>query len=242
MIPESVEEALMQSPKLLYCIPNFMNPTGVDMSLERREAVVALARQYEIPILEDDPYGELRFEGEAKPSLYELDPESVMYSGTFSKIFAPGFRVGWMVAPVEALTKLTQAKQSADLQVATYNQRLLFEAIQDGFIEAQIEQVRAYYYAQRNLMMEAIDEYFPDAVQYRTPAGGMFVWCQLPEHVDTTVLLEAALEAEVAYVPGRPFYANGGGHNTMRLSFSLATSDEIDEGLARLGKVIKQAL
>jgi len=137
---------------------------------------------------------------------------------------------------------LTQAKQSADLQVANYNQRLLFEAIQDGFIETQIEQVRSYYYAQRNLMMEAIDEYFPKAVEYEAPAGGMFVWCRLPEHIDTTVLLERALEAEVAYVPGTPFYAHGGGRNTMRLSFSLATADEIDEGLARLGKVIQEAL
>jgi len=242
MIPDSVEKALQQSPKFLYCIPNFMNPTGVDMSLERRESVVALARQYEVPILEDDPYGALRFEGEAKPNLYELGPDCVLYGGTFSKIFAPGFRVGWIVAPLEAREKLTQAKQSADLQVANYNQRLLFEAIQDGFIETQIEQVRSYYYAQRNLMMEAIDEYFPKAVEYEAPAGGMFVWCRLPEHIDTTVLLERALEAEVAYVPGTPFYAHGGGRNTMRLSFSLATADEIDEGLARLGKVIQEAL
>lgn len=242
MLPESVEAALAQSPKFIYCIPNFMNPTGVDMSLERRHAVVELAAKYDVPILEDDPYGELRFVGEPKPKLYELAPDRVIYGGTFSKILAPGFRVGWLVAPVEARERLTLAKQVTDLQVSTYTQRLLYEAIQDGFIDAQIERVRSYYYQQRNLMIEAIDQYFPEEVTYTAPAGGMFVWCQLPEHLDAAEVLEDALDALVAYVPGAPFYPNDGGHNTLRMSFSLATPHEIDEGLQRLGKVFTKAV
>ena len=242
MIPESVEAALQQSPQFLYCIPNFMNPTGVDMSLERRHAIVDLAKKYGVPILEDDPYGALRFAGDPKPSLYELAPDHVIYAGTFSKILAPGFRVGWIIAPREARERLTLAKQSADLQVSTYTQRLLYEALGDGFIEEQIQRVRTYYYQQRNLMVEAMDQYFPAAVKYNPPSGGMFVWCELPEHIDATKLIDVALDAKVAYVPGQPFYPNGGGENTLRLSFSLATPDEIDEGLARLGKVFEGVL
>lgn len=242
MLPESVEAALAQSPKFIYCIPNFMNPTGVDMSLERRHALVELAEKYDVPILEDDPYGELRFTGEPKPKLYELAPDRVIYGGTFSKILAPGFRVGWLVAPLEARERLTLAKQVTDLQVSTYTQRLLYEAVQDGFIDSQIERVRSYYYQQRNLMIEAIDQYFPREVTYTPPAGGMFVWCQLPGYLDAAEVLEDALEAHVAYVPGAPFFPNDGGHNTLRMSFSLATPDEIDEGLQRLGKVFAEAI
>ena len=242
MIPDSVEAALEQSPKFLYCIPNFMNPTGVDMSLERRQAVADLAMQYDIPILEDDPYGELRFAGNPKPTLYELAPSHTIYAGTFSKILAPGFRIGWMVAPLEAREKLTMAKQATDLQVSTYTQRLLYEALQGGFIEEQIQRVRAYYYQQRNLMIEAMDQYFPKGVNYNVPDGGMFVWCELPDHLDATEMLDAALDARVAYVPGAPFHPLGDGKNTLRLSFSLATPAEIDEGLTRLGKVFEEAI
>lgn len=237
MIPESVEAALQQSPKFIYCIPNFLNPTGVDMSLERRHALVELAAKYNVPILEDDPYGELRFEGEPKPTLYELAPDRVIYAGTFSKTLAPGFRVGWIVAPLAARERLTLAKQATDLQVSTYTQRLLYEAIQDGFLEAQIERLRSYYYQQRNLMIEAIDQYFPKEVTYNAPAGGMFVWCRLPEQLNAAEVLEKALDALVAYVPGAPFFPNEGGHNSLRMSFSLATPDEIDEGVQRLGRV-----
>ncbi len=242
MLPKSVESALAQSPKFIYCIPNFMNPTGVDMSLERRQALVELAAKYDVPILEDNPYGELRFVGEPKPHLYELAPDRVIYGGTFSKILAPGFRVGWLIAPMEARERMTLAKQATDLQVSTYTQRLLYEAIQDGFIESQIESVRSYYYQQRNLMVEAIDQHFPKEVTFTAPAGGMFVWCQLPEHLDAAEVLEKALDAFVAYVPGAPFYPNEGGHNTLRMSFSLATPDEIDEGIQRLGKVFHEVV
>ncbi|MEM7132839.1 MAG: PLP-dependent aminotransferase family protein [Chloroflexota bacterium] len=242
MIPESVEAALEQSPKFLYCNPNFMNPTGVDMSLARRQAVADLAVRYDVPILEDDPYGELRFAGHPKPNLYEFAPSHTIYAGTFSKILAPGFRVGWLIAPLEAREILTLAKQAADLQVSTYTQRLIYEALQGGFIEEQIQQVRAYYYQQRNLMLEAMDQYFPPEVHYDAPDGGMFVWCTLPEQLDAGEVLDAALAADVAYVPGTPFYPNGDGKNTLRLSFSLATPEQIDVGLARLGKVLDAAI
>jgi len=242
MLPESVEAALQQSPKFIYCIPNFMNPTGVDMCLERRQAVVDLARQYEVPILEDDPYGELRYKGDPVASLYELGPDCVVYAGTFSKVFAPGFRVGWLVAPIEAKERLTRAKQTSDLQVSGYTQRLLFDAAQDGFLQEQIARVRGYYYDQRNLMMEGIDQYFPPEVNYVTPSGGMFVWCELPERIDATELLETALDRKIAYVPGTLFYASDSGKNTLRLSFSLASAQEIDEGLKRLGNLFAEVI
>lgn len=242
MIPASVEAALQQSPKILYCIPNFMNPTGISMPLKRRQQIAALAQKYNTPILEDDPYGSLRFEGEPLPNLFELAPEHVIYAGTFSKILAPGFRVGWIVAGEEVFDQIMTTKQAGDLQVSTYIQMLLFEVTQHGYIDRQIERICDYYRQQRDTMLAAMDKHFPKEVKYERPSGGMFIWCELPEQLDATKIVEQAMEQNVAYVPGAPFHPYGEGKNTLRLSFSQATLNEIDVGIERLGKVFTQVI
>ena len=219
-----------------------MNPTGVDMSLDRRRAVVELARTYGVPILEDDPYGALRFEGEPLPSLFELAPEQVMYAGTYSKILVPGLRLGWLVAKPEIMDPLIIAKQSTDLQSATFTQRLVYELSQNDFMVDQIARTRTYYHQQRNHMLEAIDYYFPQEVKYTPPAGGLFLWCELPEGQDTTAILEEALKEKVAYIPGPPFFPNGGGQNTLRLSYSVTPKIDIGVGIKKLSQVFRRAL
>ena len=237
MLPASLEAALQQQPKFLYCTPNFMNPTGVDMSLERRQLTVELARKYDVPILEDDPYGTLRFEGEPLPSLFELAPELVIYTSTFSKILAPGLRIAWVMSPTDAIRPITLAKQGSDLQNSIFVQMLTYELCQDGFIDQQIARTQKYYHQQRDYMAAAIVNYFPPSVKYNVPSGGMFFWCELPEGQDALQLLETAIDHKVAYIPGSSFHAEGGHENTLRLSFSLATPNQIDEGIKRLGKI-----
>ena len=242
MLPEALEAALRQSPQLIYCIPNFMNPTGVDMSLDRRRTVVELAQKYGVPILEDDPYGALRFEGEPLPSLFELAPKQVMYAGTYSKILVPGLRLAWIVAKPEIMQPLIVAKQTTDLQSATFTQRLVYELSQNDFMTEQIDRTRAYYHQQRNHMLEAVDYYFPQEVTYTPPAGGLFLWCELPEELDTTIILEEAIKEKVAYMPGTYFFPNGGGQNTLRLSYSVTPKVDIGVGIKKLSEVFSQTL
>lgn len=242
MLPEALEAALQQSPTLIYCIPNFMNPTGVDMSRERRQAVVDLARQYHVPILEDDPYGELRFVGQPQPTLYELAPEQVIYVGSYSKILAPGLRMGWLLAKEGLMFPLVNAKQISDLQSPTFTQMLVYEVTQSGFLAEQIDRLRRFYHQRRNHLLEAVNQYFPEEVIYQAPAGGFFLWCELPPEEDATVLVEAALQAGVAYVPGRPFFASDQGHNTLRLSYSSVPLEEMEEGVVRLARVLRQVV
>ena len=238
MIPESLETALKQGVKLIYVIPNFDNPTGVTMSLARREALVSLARQYQVPVYEDDPYGELRFEGESSPSLHALAPELVIYGGTFSKIMVPGFRLGWLIAQEALLVPIVRAKQAADLHTTIFNQMIAYEISKDGFMEEQIKKVRHYYHQQRDLMLHALESYFPEGVHWTRPSGGMFLWVTLPAHVNASEMVYDAVEQQVAYVPGEPFFTDGQGLNTFRLSYSVATPEQIDVGMKRLGDVI----
>lgn len=240
--PAALEAALQKGAKLLYAIPNFMNPSGVWMTVERRHHVVELARRYDVVILEDDPYGDLRFSGERRPNLFELAPERVIYAGTFSKIVAPGLRVGWLVAPTEAIEKLTIAKQTTDLQTGTYQQILLHEVVQGLDFAAHIQTVRDYYRQQRDVMIAAMDRYFPAEARYATPAGGMFVWVELPDHLDAGQILQQALARKVAFVPGAGFFANGAGHNTLRLSYTLASESQIYDGIKILGEILTAAL
>ncbi len=243
MLPDALEAALQQKPKFLYCIPNFMNPTGVDMSLERRQQTVELARKYDVPILEDDPYGTMRFEGEPLPSLFELAPELVIYAGTFSKILAPGLRLAWLMTPTDALTPLTLAKQAGDLQTPIYVQMIAHELTRDGFIDAQITRTQQFYGKQRDLMMAAIERHFPPEAKVNSPRGGMFAWVELPDGLDAKQLLfDKVMPEKVAYIPGEQFYAKDGQANTLRLSFSMATADEIEQGIAVLGRVFKEAI
>ncbi len=240
MTAEGLEHALRQQPKLVYAIPNFDNPTGITMSLERRQKLVDLARQYNVAIYEDNPYGELRFETEAVPSLYELAPEVVIYGGTFSKIVVPGFRLGWIIAPTQVLQIAARAKQATDLHTATFTQMIAFEIAQGNFMEEQINRVRSYYKGQRDLMLGAIEKYFPEDIHFTRPKGGMFLWVTLPKDKDALPLLEQAVKRGVAFVPGEPFFPNGGGKNTMRLSYSVATPEQVEKGISSLGELLNE--
>ncbi len=235
--------------KLLYCVPNFQNPTGRTLSLERRQRLVELTARFGVVVLEDDPYGALRFTGEAIPSVYELalahcgGPESshVIYSGSFSKVLAPGLRDAWVQAAGPMIGKLIQAKQGADLHTPTFNQMIVSELV-EIVMPAQIERVRALYGARAQTMLAQMQTHFPAGVTYTAPEGGMFLWVRLPEGIDTAALLLRAVERQVAFVPGAPFFALGGGHNTLRLSFSSATTEQIGRGIQALGLTILEAL
>jgi 2-aminoadipate transaminase len=252
MRTDALEDELRLGGKLIYVVPNFQNPTGVTMSLDRRKHLVRLAAQYGVPIVEDDPYGQLRYEGEHIPSLVVLDSQredydhpddgNVIYLSTFSKTLAPGLRMAWVTAPATVIRKLVQAKQGADLHSPTFNQMIAYEAGRGGFLDRHIEVIRKTYDKRRKVMLEALEEYFPEGVRWTRPEGGMFLWVTLPEGMDAEKLLPKAVEKKVAYVPGGPFHPNGGGENTMRLNFSNASEEMIKVGIARLGAVIREEM
>lgn len=242
ILTESLEAALSQNPKLIYVTPNFDNPTSVTMSLARRESLINLASKYDTAILEDDPYGKLRFAGQELPSLYELAPQQVIYTGTFSKTLAPGFRLAWLIANPEVIELIVRAKQASDLHTPTFTQYIAYEVTKNNFMVEHIEKERTYYHNQYKLMLAAIEKHFPTEIHWTKPQGGMFLWVTLPVGNNTTLLLDKAIEKKVAYVPGEPFHVNGGGENTLRLSYSKATEEEINTGIERLGEVIKQNL
>lgn len=253
MITEALEEALRSGPKFIYVLPNFQNPTGVTLSLERRHQLIELADRYGVPIVEDDPYGQLRYEGEHLPAVVVLDDKfrnncqscyhgNVIYLSTFSKILAPGLRLAWVVAPPEVIRKLVQAKQGADLHTATFNQIVAFEVARGGFLDQHIHLIREVYGERRNAMLSAMDGYFPPGVEWTQPEGGLFLWGILPESMSSAEVLKTAIERGVAFVPGMPFYPCGGGQNTMRLNFSYSTPETIREGIARLGHVLQEQM
>jgi len=229
--------------KFIYAIPNFQNPTGRSMSLERRRRLVRLATEYGVPIVEDDPYGELRYEGQHLPTLKSLDTSgSVIYLGTFSKILAPGFRLGWVVASSEAMEGLLHSKQPADLHTGMVQQMATLEVTRDGFVDKHIEHIKAFYKERRNVMLQAIEEHFPPEAHYTRPNGGLFVWAELPRHIDTRELLLDAIRDRVAFVPGQGFHPDHSGTNTMRLNFSNVPPDQLREGVRRLGRAIQRRL
>lgn len=253
MVTDAFEEALRLGPKFIYVLPNFQNPTGVTLAKERRERIVELADRFGVPIVEDDPYGQLRFEGIDLPSVISLDGKfhgasgpgysgNVIYLSTFSKILAPGIRLAWVVAPANVIRKLVQAKQGADLHTATFNQVVAYEVVRDDFIERHILRIREVYGERRDIMLGAMDGYFPPGSNWTHPEGGLFLWGWLPENLDTTEILREAVARKVAFVPGAPFFPNGGGRNTMRLNFSNATPREIQDGISRLGKLFSEKL
>ncbi len=249
MMTEALEEGLRSGPKFIYVLPNFQNPSGVTLSLERRHKLIELADRYGVPIVEDDPYGQLRYEGEHLPSVVELDSQyrdncdvcyrgNVIYLSTFSKILAPGIRLAWVVAPPEVIRKLVQAKQGTDLHTSSFNQLVTYEVAKGGFLDRHVKLIRDVYSERRDVMLGAMDAYFPPGVEWTHPEGGLFLWGILPESMSSADVLKSALEEKVAFVPGGPFYANGGGHNTMRLNFSYSNPEKIREGISRLGRVI----
>jgi 2-aminoadipate transaminase len=192
MQTDLLEEALQQNPKYIYVLPNFQNPTGVTLTEERRRTLIQQARRYGVPIVEDDPYGELRFEGEPLPSLLALEGEQQegtyqgngIYLGTFSKIMAPGMRLGWVIAPSQVINKLVQAKQGVDLHTASFTQMIAYELLKDGFLDEHVHLIRRVYRERRDAMLAAMEEYFPEEVKWTHPEGGMFLWATLPKRRD----------------------------------------------------------
>jgi 2-aminoadipate transaminase len=240
---ERILAAGAQRIKFIYALPNFQNPTGRTMSLERRRHLVQLASRYGVPIVEDDPYGELRYEGQPLPTLKSLDTDgSVIYLGTFSKILAPGFRLGWVMASPEALEVVLHGKQPSDLHTGMAQQMATYEVAKDGFVDKHVERIKAFYKERRDVMLRAIEEHFPADAHYTRPAGGLFVWAELPPHIDTRELLLGAIEDKVAFVPGQGFHPDNSGTNTMRLNFSNVPPDQLREGVRRLGHAIQRRL
>lgn len=231
-------------PKFLYLVSSFQNPTGTTLALARREALLDLAEQHQFVIIEDDPYGDLYYEGERAQLLAALEFERygelrhVIYLGTFSKLLAPGLRVGWMLAAPEILRRFVQAKQGLDLHTGSLAQAIIYEACSDGLLDRHLPVLRATYGARRDAMLQALQTHLATQVEWTRPSGGMFLWLTLAPDRDSTALLRSALERQVAFVPGSAFYAHGGGRNTLRLNFSHATPERITEGIARLADVI----
>ena len=230
-----------QRIKFIYALPNFQNPTGRTMSLERRRRLVELANQFGVPIVEDDPYGELRYEGQALPTLKSLDQDdSVIYLGTFSKILAPGFRLGWILAGPQVQETLLHGKQPSDLHTGMAQQMATYEVAKDGFVDEHVKHIKDFYRERRDVMLRAIEEHFPPEAHYTRPSGGLFVWAELPLHIDTRELLLEAVKEKVAFVPGQGFHADSSGTNTMRLNFSNVPPDQLREGIRRLGLAIQR--
>ncbi len=228
-------------PKFVYSVPTFQNPAGVTMSLERRRRLVELARSRELLVVEDNPYGLLRFSGEELPPLYQLDGgDFVIYVGTFSKILSPGIRLGWAVAPPPVMDKVVLGKQAADLCTSTLTQYFVREYFAGGGWREYVESLVGIYRSRRDAMVDALRQHFPSQATWTEPDGGIFIWATLPEYIDTGDLLAKALREDVAFVPGQAAYVDGSGRNSMRLNFSAGDEDEIREGIRRIGKVIAE--
>jgi 2-aminoadipate transaminase len=252
---EQLDRSLRTGPKFMYVLPNFQNPSGVTLSEGRRHQLILLADKYGIPIVEDDPYGQLRYEGEHIPPLVVLDRENVrrdngftlgnvIYLSTFSKTLAPGIRLAWIVAPEDVISMLVRLKQAADLHTSTFNQYVAYEVARDGFLDQHVKLIRQVYRERRDAMLQALQEYFPHEVTWTRPKGGLFLWVNMPEGIDSQALFRAALAENVAFVTGDCFYPNndpeGGRH--MRLNFSHSQPEQIHEGIRRLSVAVKMQL
>ena len=253
-----LEEGLRVGPKFMYVLPNFQNPAGTTLPLDRRLELVRLSHKYGIPIVEDDPYGALRYEGEHIPPALALDADfqtaaglagrgfeegNVIYLGTFSKTLAPGLRLGWVAAPVEVIEQLVMVKQGADLHTSSFDQMLAYEIVKDGFLDRHIQTIRRLYGERRDVMLAALARHFPAECSWTHPQGGLFLWARAPEWLDTAELLKEAVKRKVAYVPGFAFYPNPAhGRNAMRLNFSNAQPSQIEEGIRRLGVLLKETI
>jgi 2-aminoadipate transaminase len=242
MIMEELERALQNTPKVkfIYTVPDFHNPTGITLSLDRRRKMVELAEKYEVQIIEDNPYGELRFEGERLPSIKSFDREGhVIYLGTFSKILCPGLRIGWACANSEIISEYTKVKQSVDLQTNTMSQREVTAYLETCDLDKNIDKIKSVYKVRRDLMLKTMEEEFPKSCQFTRPGGGLFTWVTLPKDVDAAEVLKRAMAEGVGFVPGIAFYANLGARNNFRMNYSSMREEQIVEGVKRLGKVLR---
>lgn len=237
LVPSSLE-GIAQGARMLYALPNFQNPTGRSLSVERRQELVETCARLGVPLIEDDPYGSLSYRGAPSPKMVTMNPDGVIYMGSFSKVLTPGIRLGYVCAPLPLVRRLELAKQAADLHTAQLTQMVVHEVVKDGFLDQHIPTIRKLYGEQCQVMLDAMQEHFPAGVNWTKPEGGMFIWVTLPQQVDAMKLLEQSLAARVAFVPGAPFYANDPATNTLRLSFVTVPPERIREGIAILGKLI----
>ena len=245
MIMEDLERVLASNDKvkMIYVIPDFQNPSGRTWPLERRLKFMEIINKYEIPVVEDNPYGELRFDGETLPSLKSLDTKGlVIYLGTFSKIFCPGYRLGWTCAAPKILEKFNICKQGADLQASTIGQMEVNKFMDMYDLDKHVNKIKACYVKRRDVMLKAMEEEFPEGVEFTRPQGGLFTWVTLPENIDAGEMAKKCLQKNVAYVPGASFYPNGGVYNTCRLNYSNMPEDKIIEGIKRMGEVLREEL
>ncbi len=250
LVIDSLNEKLAElkakgiKPKMIYVVPTFQNPAGVTMNEKRREEMLELAIEYDVLVLEDDPYSRLRFEGkEVRPVKYFDYEGRVIFLGTMSKLLSPGLRVAWMLAPKDLSRKFAIAKQSADLCSTTFSQFVAYEFLNRGYLEPHIEKVKAMYKRKRDIMLSAMDENFPEGLSWTRPEGGMFSWVTMPEHMDSKLILMRAIkEDNVAFVIGSAFYPDGSGKNHMRLNFSHSSDDKLKEGIRRLGVTLTKEM
>jgi 2-aminoadipate transaminase len=237
LVPQSIGP-VADGARLLYALPNFQNPTGRTLSVARRLELVETCASHGLPLIEDDPYGALSYSGEPLPKMVTMNPDGVIYMGSFSKVLTPGIRLGYVVAPLPLVRRLELAKQAADLHTSQLTQMVVHEVIKDGFLQGHIPTIRSLYGNQCQAMLEAMAQHFPAGVSWTRPEGGMFIWVTLPQQIDAMKLLEQAIANKVAFVPGAPFYANTPETNTLRLSFVTVPPERIREGVAILGKLI----
>ncbi len=243
MDPGLLRAALSSArPKLIYTVPNFQNPSGVSYSEANRRDLARLLEGTGTVLVEDDPYGELRFSGRPKPSFRELLPENTVLLGSFSKTLAPGLRLGWIVAPAALIDKLVTAKQATDLHTSSFTQSIVCQYLDDANAGEHIDRIRDVYGRQCRTMMDSIRRYFPPGVTHTEPEGGMFLWTELPPGMAAIDLFDMAVREKVVFVPGDPFYVRGTRHNTLRLNFSCTDADTIDIGIQRLAEVIRQSM
>jgi 2-aminoadipate transaminase len=237
----ALERELARGVKLFYAVPNFQNPTGITYSLEKRRAAARLLEEHDTVFVEDDPYGEIRFMGEDLSPVKSFVERSVLL-GSFSKIVSPGMRLGWLVAPDDIMDKVIVAKQATDLHTNYFIQRVVHRYMADNDVDAHIGKIKALYRKQRDHMVAAIKAHFPDGVQCTKPEGGMFLWVTLPEGVSSVELFDLAIKEKVAFVPGKAFFADGSGDNTLRLNYTNSSVEAIDVGIERLGDAIRQLM
>ena len=228
--------------KFIYVIPDFNNPSGETMTLEEREEIVALARELDIVIVEDSPYRELRYSGEEVPSIYSLAPERTLHLGSFSKIFAPGFRLGWIIGPEELLEQIYICKQALDLCPPVFDQYMATEFLTSGALDANLVKTKAEYRRRRDLMVSLLEKYMPAGVKWTYPEGGLFLFLTLPEGIDTIEMYDEALSKGVAYVAGSFFFLDGSHRNTMRLNFSFVAEEKMEPGMKLLGEIVKNRI
>ena len=231
-----------EKPKLMYTVPNFQNPSGISYSEGNRLGVSELLRATKTILIEDDPYGELRFTGKRKPFFMDLLPEQTVLLGSFSKTIVPGFRLGWIIAPSFIMQKLIVAKQAADLHTSHFTQSIIYQYLQDNDVDQHIKKIREAYGNQCRAMLESIGKHFPAGVRYTRPEGGMFLWAELPHHLAALDLFDLAIKQNVVFVPGDPFYVNQTRTRTMRLNFSCVNEETIDIGIRRLSDAIRSLL